>query len=235
MEMFDNVGDDIIGDDESDCQSDTSGEPEGLTDSSSEDDTAAPGGRVRRTVWGIGRFRRVRRVPRHRPLRQISQDKQDCHASDDDCIDDLFPEDQESSGGSYAEIIEPNMQNKRTSLHPSRIEETAMIINELMNSNEGNRSGHPTMFLRFRTSLLHQINRVWEDMRHPTEDGPACRNTKSVEYSKLHLTAPGSEQKRYQRSQQTRRLDRARRHCRFRGMRDSDAGWTLPWYIICRE
>ena len=49
---------------------------------------------------------------------------------------------QKSSGGSYAEIIEPNTQNKRTSLHPSKIEETAMIINELMNSNEDNRSGH---------------------------------------------------------------------------------------------
>jgi hypothetical protein len=66
----------------------------------------------------------------------------DCHTSDDDCIDDLFPEDRETSGGSYAETIEPNTQNKHTSLHPSKIEETAMIINELMNSNEGNRSGH---------------------------------------------------------------------------------------------
>ena len=126
LEMFDKVGDDIIGDDESDCQSDTSGEPPGL--------------------------RRVRRVTRHRPHGAASHDKQmgqnatasgsDCHASDDDYIDDLFPEDQEASGGSYAETIEPNTQNKRTSLHPSGIEETAMIINELMNSNEDSRSGH---------------------------------------------------------------------------------------------
>ena len=38
---------------DSDCESDTSGEPEGLTDSSCEDDTVAPGGRVRRIVKGI--------------------------------------------------------------------------------------------------------------------------------------------------------------------------------------
>ena len=152
LEMFDKVGDDIIGDDESDCQSDTSGEPEGLTDSSSEDDTVAPGGHVWRVSKGAPRLRRVRRVTRHRPHGAASHDKQvgqnaaafgsDCHTSDDDCIDDLFPEDQEASGGSYAETIEPNTQNKRTSLYPSSIEETAMIINALMNSNEDSRSGH---------------------------------------------------------------------------------------------
>ena len=43
--MFNGVGDDIlINEDESDIESDTSGEPEGLTDSSSEDETVAQEG-----------------------------------------------------------------------------------------------------------------------------------------------------------------------------------------------
>ena len=92
-------------DDESDGESNTSGEPEGLTNSSSEDDTAAPGGHVKRIVKGIERLRRVRRVTRPRPFVPIRQDcddeppglnpssEEDCHDSDNDSVDDLFPED----------------------------------------------------------------------------------------------------------------------------------------------
>jgi hypothetical protein len=114
LKMFDKVGDDIlINDDESHGESDTSGEPEGLTDSSSEDDTVAPGGRVERVVKGIEKLRRVRRVLRHRPFVPIRQDcedeppglnpssEEDCHDSDNDSVDDLFPEE---TWGNYSEI-----------------------------------------------------------------------------------------------------------------------------------
>ena len=113
LEMFDKVGDDIIGDDESDCQSDTSGEPEGLTDSSSEDDTVAPGGHVWRMSKGAPRLRRVRRVTRPRPFVPIRRDcedeppglnpssDEDVHDSDSDSADDFF---QRILGGNYREI-----------------------------------------------------------------------------------------------------------------------------------
>jgi len=104
--MFDEVGDDILtNNDESDIESDTSGEPEGLTDSSSEDETAAPGGHVKRIVKGIERLRRVRRVTRPRtfvPIRLDCDDEppglnpssdEDVHGSDSDSVDDSFPED----------------------------------------------------------------------------------------------------------------------------------------------
>ena len=64
-DMFDEVGNDRFID-EVDSESDASDEPEGLTDSSSEDDTVAPGGHVRRIVKGIEKLRRVRRVRGHR-------------------------------------------------------------------------------------------------------------------------------------------------------------------------
>ena len=123
--LFSKVGDDRvdgdesdIGENESDCQSDTSGEPEGLTDSSSEDDSVAPGGHVWRMCNGVQKLRRVRSV-RHRPRETVSHGRQlgqhvadgssSCHDSDEDCIDDLFPDDdvidsRGTSGSSYAEI-----------------------------------------------------------------------------------------------------------------------------------
>ena len=174
LEMFNEVGDDRvdgdesdIGEDESGCQSDTSGEPEGLTDSSSEDDSITPGGHVWRTFNGVRKLRRVRSI-RHRPhgiaptsaqlselpmpLRRCgpSDCGSSCHDSDEDCIDDLFPDDdvidsRGTSGSSYAEITEPNTQNKRTSISPSRMEETAMLITEMMNSNKDSCSGHQSV------------------------------------------------------------------------------------------
>ena len=62
-----------------DYESDASGpsEPAGLTDSSSEDDTVAPGGRVRRIVKGIEKFRWVRRVRQRRPFAPIAQVSED--------------------------------------------------------------------------------------------------------------------------------------------------------------
>ena len=143
--MFDKVGDDIlINDDESDGESDTSGEPEGLTGSSSENDTVAPGGHVKRIVKGIERLRRVRRATRPRPFVPICQDcedeppglnpssEEDCHDSDNDSVDDLFPEDTwgKLPGDSCTGNMRSNARNHRVSLRPSKIEETAMIINE---------------------------------------------------------------------------------------------------------
>ena len=135
---------------DSDCESDTSGEPEGLTDSSSEDDTVAPGGHVRRIVKGIEKLRRVRRVRGHRsfaPFRQDSEDEppglnpssdEECHDSDNDSVDDLFPEDHQVSrahlpgGDSTLESgygnATPNTPDQRTILRPSTIEETAIAV-----------------------------------------------------------------------------------------------------------
>ena len=83
-----------------------------LTDSSSEDETAIPGGRVRRMVRGIEKFRRVRRSRRRRPIAPITRDIEDeCHTldrhdSDDDDVDDLFPSDYSMARASFS-IEEP--------------------------------------------------------------------------------------------------------------------------------
>ena len=115
--MLDEVGDDrSIQKGDEDTSS--SGEPD-LTDSSSEDETALPGGRVRQIVWGIGKFRRVRRPRRRRPIAPITQDREDdppglnpsseedCHNldrhdSDDDSVNDLSPDDYPMSRASFS-------------------------------------------------------------------------------------------------------------------------------------
>ena len=148
---------DIVGNDrlidEVDSESDASDEPEGLTDSSSEDDTVAPGGHVRRMVNGIEKLRRVRAVRRvrgHRPFAPFRQDpedepsglnpssEEDRHDSDDDSVDDMFPEDHPTSRASFSGgdsmresntgNATPNTLNQRTILRPSPIEETAIAV-----------------------------------------------------------------------------------------------------------
>jgi hypothetical protein len=142
---------------ESDCESDASGpsEPEGLTDGSSEDDTVAPGGRVKRIVKGIEKLRRVWRVRRPRPFVPIRKDCEDeppglnpsseedsrdldYHDSDNDSVDDLFPDDDPTSRASFSGadsklesstgIATPNTPDQSTTLRPSPIEVTAIAV-----------------------------------------------------------------------------------------------------------
>ena len=122
---------------------------------------------MRRMVRGIEKFRRVRRSRRRRPVSPITRDSEDnppglnpssdddCHSlgrhdSDDNDVDDLFPNDcstamaSSSMGeplgnsseckeglpslGSPLQELVPNARNQRDTLRPSMIEETAIAV-----------------------------------------------------------------------------------------------------------
>jgi hypothetical protein len=200
LKMFDKVGDDrSINDDESDGYSETSDEPGNLTDSSSDDDTVAPGGHVKRIVKGIEKLRRVRRVAQPRPFVPIRHDceeeppglhtcseEEDYHDSDEDSNDDLFPEDnvRKSAVDSNAGTLSSNGRNHCALLRPSRIEETAIIVNEAVKDELNMGFSGISAASAYSTSDVIVSE---EDMRHLTEDGVACRNTKSRPITSISL------------------------------------------------